>query len=417
MPSHPQRPHQACTNGEVGVLRELTRRYLDVCAKPVQQTRRELWRRKNALEPTPPLIYARAFAWAEMPDSQCRCEDPFFRHYENQLRHDMFWDTLDDDAVFEPWLTVTATYTCTGWGVEATRRHSDQPRGSWKADYPLKSLDDIERLRPPFHAIDEARTARDAARLADAVGDLIPINVDRRPYYYHWHADLSTDLGYLRGIENFMLDMMENPAGLHRLMAFMRDGVLRAQQQAEDAGDWGLCDHANQAMPYVHGLRDPAANVTGVSRGELWNFTASQETTLVGPDMFGEFMLDYQRPIMEHFALSAYGCCEDLTRKIDTLRRVRNLRRIAVAPAADVARCAEQIGTDYVVSYRPSPTDMVGYGFDPYRIRRIVTADLDACRGCDVDITLKDVETVQRDPTRVARWVRIVREIIDDLTG
>ena len=61
----------------------------------------------------------------------------------------------------------------------------------------------------------------------DAVGDLITINVDRGPAYRMWTGDLSTDLGYLRGIENFMLDMLDDPEGLHRLMAFMRDGILR----------------------------------------------------------------------------------------------------------------------------------------------------------------------------------------------
>ena len=90
-----------------------------------------------------------------------------------------------------------------------------------------------------------------------------------------------------------------------------------------------------------------------------------------------------------------------------------------MAPVADVARCAEQIGHDYVLSYRPSPTDMVGYGFDAERARAIMRADLQACRanGCHVDITLKDVETVQGDPTRVPRWVRLARQVIDEVFG
>ena len=80
--------------------------------------------------------------------------------------------------------------------------------------------------------------------------------------------------------------------------------------------------------------------------------------------LFDEFMLQYQLPIMAEYGLVAYGCCEDLTRKIDVLRQIRNLRRIAVTPVADVRRCAEQIGTDYVISWRPNPTDMVCAGWD-----------------------------------------------------
>ena len=82
---------------------------------------------------------------------------------------------------------------------------------------------------------------------------------------------------------------------------------------------------------------------------------------------------------------------------------------------ANVAKCAEQIGSDYILSYRPSPSDMVGYGFDPDRIRRIMSHDLEACKECHIDITLKDVETVEFDPKRVRRWVEITRELIEDL--
>jgi len=94
---------------------------------------------------------------------------------------------------------------------------------------------------------------------------------------------------------------------------------------------------------------------------------------------------------------------------------VPNLRRIAVSPMADVRRCAEQIGTDYVFSYRPSPTDMVGYGLDAARVKSLLRADLEACQGCVVDITLKDVETVEGDPGRVRAWVALCREVIDEL--
>ncbi|HQK21586.1 MAG TPA: hypothetical protein PLM66_01660, partial [Candidatus Latescibacteria bacterium] len=128
-----------------------------------------------------------------------------------------------------------------------------------------------------------------------------------------------------------------------------------------------------------------------------------------------EFLLQYQLPMLKHFGLVAYGCCEDLTHKIDMLRQIPNLRRIAVSPFADVKACAEQIGRDYVVSYRPSPSDMVGYGLAEDRVRAILTKDLEACRDCHVDITLKDVETVQSDPRRVRRWVALTRKVIDEV--
>ena len=187
--------------------------------------------------------------------------------------------------------------------------------------------------------------------------------------------------------------------------------ILTAHEQAEKAGDWRLCNHANQAMSYASELADPKANSEPVTRDKLWTFCASQELTLVSPQMHYEFMLQYQIPIIEKFGLSAYGCCEDLAEKIDILRKIPNLRRIAVAPRANVRRCAEQIGRDYVFSWRPNPAEMVCCGFDPAHIRKVIGTALDDANGCCVDITLKDIQTVEHHPERLAEFVNIIRDV------
>lgn len=397
------------------ILRDLARQYLEIASDPDQERRRSLWRRHHSLKKTRPLIYVRAFAWAEMPESRGQCEDPFARYYEDFFRRHLFWNSLGDDSIFEPWVTVQAARVCSGWGVSGERKFGEKPGGSYKVDYPIKELSDIEKLRVPWHEIDEAATAEHAAALEEAIGDLITINVDRGPAYRMWSADLSTDLGHLRGIENFMLDMIDEPEWLHRLVGFMRDGVLKVHEEAEAAGDWGLCCHQNQSMPYAEELEDPAPGINGVKLSQLWCHVAAQEMTAVSPQMHNEFMLQYQLPIIRQFGLVAYGCCEDLSSKIGILRQIPNLRRIAVSPMANVQQCAEQIGEDYVLSYRPSPADMVSYRFDEDRIRSVLRRDLSICRDSHVDITLKDVETVEKDPIRVRRWVEITREVIDEI--
>jgi hypothetical protein len=272
----------------------------------------------------------------------------------------------------------------------------------------------------PWHRVNEDATAANHARLHDAVGDILPVNVDPGPSYRGWNGDISTQLFYLRGMENFLLDMMLQPEWLHRVLAFMRDGILKTHEEAERAGDWTLAAQENQAMPYAEELADPAPNLPGegvkhtVRRSDLWYFCASQEFTAVGPEQFDEFMFRYQEPILRPFGLVAYGCCEDLALKIPIITRLPNLRRIAVSPMSDVAQCAEQIGDRYVLSYRPSPADMVSYDFDPDRVRRILRRDLETCRGCHVDITLKDVQTIGGDVTRVREWVRICREVMEE---
>ena len=409
------------------ILRPLVEEYLPICRSAVQDERRALWRDLNGLRGTRPLVYARRFAWPEMPECRTECRDPLLGGVEGTLRRNLFWATLGDDAVFEPWITLGAVYrgprgeTLDGnlikdtaiWGVPV--EWIGNPGGARRWVPPLEDPQDVERLVPPRHLIDEAATARRVETVREAIGDLIPVAVDRGPVYRSYCADISTHLALLRGLEQMMLDMMDRPEWLHGLLAFMRDGILAAQQEAEDDGDWCLTSQWNQAELYATDFEDPAPDVCGVRRDRLWAFCAAQEFAQVSPAMFDEFVLQYQIPILARFGLVHYGCCEDLSEKIGFLRRIPNLRRIGIGLHADVARCAEQIGTDYVLSYRPSPADMVGYGFDADRVRRILRRDLAAARGCHVDVTLKDVETVQGDPGRVREWVRIAREVIDEV--
>jgi len=405
---------------DIRILRALAARYVEICCTDEQARRRDLWRRHNSLQRTRPPIYVRAVPWAEVPEvNQLECEEGFYRQYEHWLRMMIYRSGIDDDYTYEPWIAVEAVKQSPPegiWGLPISRKLSEVAGGAWKYDPPIKQLSDKDRMVFPHHVIDEAATQCNYVRLNDAIGDILPVVVDRAPIYRVWAADISTYLGYLRGLDQVMWDMIDNPGWLHELLAFMRDGILTAQQEAEDAGDWRLCDHCNQAMPYAVELPDPSADPTPVTRRKLWCFCAAQELTLVSPQMHDEFMLQYQLPIVEKFGLVAYGCCEDLTEKIDMLRRIPNLRRIAVAPRANVRRCAEQIGSDYVLSYRPNPAEMVCCGFDPDHVRTTLRRALRECKGCHVDITLKDVQTVERQPERLFEWARIAKEVATEAT-
>ena len=402
---------------DVRVIRELAKQYAEICGTVIQQERRDLWRKHNSLIRTRPLIYVRGWPVGEVPDAALlECEDPFLRGHERLLRTMLYQETIGDDFIFHPWITVAArrvTHPDGLWGLKIGRIPSPEKAGSWMFDPPIKTLEDASRMVSPHHVIDEEATERDAAMLRDVVGDILDVNVDRAPVYTIWNADISTQLAYLRGLEQMMWDMVDNPEWLHGVLAFMRDGIMTAHAEAEAAGDWGLANSYNQAMAYAEELPDPKAN-TPATPDQLWWYVAAQEYTLVSPAMHDEFLLQYQMPIAARFGLVAYGCCEDLSQKIDMLRQIPNLRRIAVAPRADVRRCAEQIGQDYVFSYRPNPAEMVCCGFDSDHVRKVIRRDLQAAEGCHVDITLKDIQTIENQPERLREWTRIVREVLSD---
>lgn len=406
------------SSSDLAVMRGLATRYAEVAASPTQDEKRALWRATNSLERTRPPIYARWLdSWRETPESALECEDPFFHPYETFLRQMIFQESIGDDYVIEPWMVVHAVHRLPAgghWGMSPKWIRPQEGRGAGRWDAPIREPEDVRGLAKPMHDIDEEATNRNAARLSEAVGDIVPVVVSRAPAYQAWSADLSTDLAYLRGLEQVMWDMLDRPEWLHGVLAQMRDGVMAVHELAERAGDWRGVDNENQAMPYAEGLPSPTSNQSPLMRKDLWCFMAAQELAQVSPEMHWEFMLQYQIPILRPFGLVSYGCCENLTRKIGYLRRIPNLRRIAVAPTADVRACAEAIGRDYVMSFRPNPAEMVCCGFEPDHIRKVVRAAMDLCKDGFVDITLKDVLTVQGDASRIREWVKVVRSVSDD---
>ena len=393
------------------IIRALARTYAAAAAEPVQDERRALWSDHYSLRRTRPMVLCLwVCAMWEIIDPLLECEDPFLRGHERWLRSMLFQDGLGDDLVLEPWITQRAAFVDSGfqeiWGLKRGRIPSPDPRGAWKNDPSLKSLDDFERMVKPAHVVDEPETERRVSRLGDAVGDILEIHVDRTPVVHNF----ANALGRLRGLEHLMMDMHDNPGWLHEVLAFMRDGVLESHLIAEREGHWTAADHSTYVMGYADGIAAPCANGPGLSRKDLFAWFDAQEYAQVSPAMHDEFMLQFQIPIMEAFGLTHYGCCEDLTHKIDILRQVPNLRRIAVSPWSDIARCADQIRDDYVISWHPNPTDMGCCGFDPEHVSDIIRDGMEKMSACHVDIVFKDVNTVEGDPDRLREWVRIVRE-------
>lgn len=403
---------------DIAILRELAKKYAELAAKPIQEERRDLWTAHNSLEPTrPPILVRLAYcnAWVRkmFGDGVIQCQDPLFRDQELYFRLQIFHDQIGDDHILEPWVTIQAQQPHSWnnlWGLRDEADRPDMEGGACRYHGVLTDWNYVEKLSWPPHQPDEMQLQRDATRLQDAIGDLVSIDVSRTPTCTGWLSDISTTLARLRGLEQLMMDMYDSPGELHRLLGWMRDGILANQQAGEKVGHWSLTAHQNQEMPYARELAGPAPNSPPVTCRELWHFCAAQEYTLVSPAMHEEFLFQYQKPICERFGLVAYGCCENLTGKIDMLRSLKNLRVIAVAPSADIAGCAQAIGADYVFSWRPNPTDMVSTDWDEGRIRRLLSEGLRKARGCRLHIHLKDVETVEDDPSRLARWVAIARQ-------
>ena len=147
-----------------------------------------------------------------------------------------------------------------------------------------------------------------------------------------------------------------------------------------------------------------------VRRKDLWALLESQETVCVGPELFEEFIFPYQKDIADVFGLVYYGCCEPVHNRFHILKRMKNMTRISVSPWADEAFMAKECGKDIVFSRKPNPTLISTSIFDEAAIRRDLRTTLDTAKNCRLEIIMKDVHTLNNDPGRLARWVRLARE-------
>ena len=151
----------------------------------------------------------------------------------------------------------------------------------------------------------------------------------------------------------------------------------------------------------------------------MWGSAESQEMASVGPAQHKEFLMHYEAQILKRFALTGYGCCDDLTKKLDDIiSLVPNLRRISISPWAEVDACAEILGNNVIYSWKPQPAQLVGT-FDEDYIRKYIRKTLESTLKHEniLEIILKDTHTVEHHPERFKKWMRIVREEIGYVYG
>jgi hypothetical protein len=321
---------------------------------------------------------------------------------------------MGDDRPVEPFFNVAIPHEKPFWGLRE-KKTGGADGGSYVWEAPVKSEADFERLRPPTIAVDFDGAARLETAARDIFGDLLSV---RQRTSWWWTTGMTWTLVDLRGLEQMMLDMSDNPAFLHRLMAFLRDGTLALAEGLEQAGllapNWDGAYVGSGALGYTDELPQP--DFAGTARmQDLWVLGESQETVGVSPRMFAEFVWPYQRPILERFGLACYGCCEPVDGRWKYLRELPNLRRVSVSPWSDRARMAAALEDRYIFSMKPNPADLAMESFDPERIRQILRRDLDLARGCRVEVVMKDNHTLRGDPRRATEWVRIAREEVEDL--
>jgi hypothetical protein len=234
-----------------------------------------------------------------------------------------------------------------------------------------------------------------------------------------WSLGLTLDLSLWRGLEGIMMDMIDRPQVIHRLMSLLRDGTLQKLDRLQEQGLLSLNSEqyvGSGGFGYTKELRSGVPREP-VRTGEMWGFCESQETVGVSPGMFAEFIFPYQLPLLERFGLNCYGCCEPLDMRWSVVRQAPNLRRVSVSSWADVKKMAAFLEDRYVFSWKPSPAPLAWPQLDERSVRTALRETLAATNGCRLEIIMKDNHTLGGNPHNAVRWVEIAREEIERVAG
>ena len=200
------------------------------------------------------------------------------------------------------------------------------------------------------------------------------------------------------------MDMIDVPAQMHRLMAHLRDANLSALDQLEATGL--ITPNNTGPMTCSDPIGDTHTNA--LTAKNLWCMANSQEFDQVSPAMWEEFCLDYQKPIFERFGRVAYGCCENLTHKIDGVLSIPNLRIFVCSAWTDLAAVQGKIGRDYCTMWRQKASDVV-FG-DDSQIKNDLMEGARQLQGHHYQIVLRELETLAGHPRRLHEWTQSAKE-------
>lgn len=400
------------------ILRDLAKRVAEIAALPVQEERRALWRQHNALKRVRPLILIfPEGSWRELlPESVLRCEDKSARRMEWDLRHRIYTqEHFDADNVIEKEWIVHKAIRNSGWGLQAEWTHSTSATGARKFKPVIQTPADLKKLRQPSIEYDETETQQRMAGAQQLFGDILDVKL-RGVTHLSFH--LMSQYTAWRGLEEVMLDMVEEPEWLHDAMAFLTEGNEKVVKQYVEGNLLSLNNdntyHSSGGNGYTDELPAEGFDPQRVRLCDMWGSAEAQELAQVSPEMHEAFSLKYEKQLLAPFGLNGYGCCEDLSRKLDYVFKIPRIRRISISPFADVERSAEKLKGDCIFSWKPHPSHLVG-DYVPARIREYIrhTVRLARQHGCVLEMILKDTHTCENRPERFDEWSRIARQVVE----
>jgi hypothetical protein len=399
------------------------------------EQRKESWTRHNRLEKVakvPVNVHLHAGyppIWQELlPESEIVSQEALERSIEIQLRQKLFrHEHIPDDHVLLPTIWINPVRPAANssadsgpqsfniestdgrgearlWGLPFLRENSGATGGAYRVDPVIRSEDDLSGLHHPRYEVDASATVELCERANALVGGRLPVKVATDEV----KGSPSEVMIAFMGIEEVMIDLIDRPNLIHRLMDFITDGSIAYQLEREAAG----AVEAEETWSFRSNYEVLPEDADPHRLKNSWAYVSAQSLSLISPGMYEEFLQPYHARLTENYGHGRvyYHGCEDLTLKIPIIRRLPNLRRFHVSAWTDLEAAVAQLQRDFVLeTCVHTPNTMLIETPDEWRtaLKRIMSIAGDAI----IDINITDIETVAGEPSKLTQWSQIAQEV------
>ena len=403
------------------ILRELAKKQAFYANQECNLKRREEWYRHNEQQGERPLVHLEMGTFEqEILPERMRCTGEFARQIERTLYGNFLNQELfDDDRVTPDYYGMGYDSFFTLFGLPVKVEGARDAAGNASVGHHfIPQIQDLEedwdKLGETQFGVNPQDSLERKAALEEVLGDILPVRLEGSCLY-----SVPTQMVvHLMSMETMMFSMYDYPELFKEMMERIADDTLAYYRLLEREGlilpTTGGGFLGQGSWCYNHTL--PQGKAPGsYTTGDVWGFMDSQETVGISPEMFEEFIFPCYKKISESFGLLSYGCCEPGDPVWDNcISKLANLRKVSISPWCNEEYMGERLrGSKIIFHRKPSPNYLgTGTTLDEEAFRSHIRKSLRAARGCSMEITQRDVYTINRDVKKAKRYVDIIKEEI-----
>jgi len=402
---------------QINIVKEQAKKLAEISMLPLNKKLQKDWLEHNMGRSKKPMVIVGDVPWCEMEyenELRCVCENDILRILERDIRRKIYqWKHFRCDMVIEDYYNLFIFIKNQGFGIceesETLSTDVDNPIRSRHFKNQIENFEDIEKIVSTPIYVDEKEFSMLKEIYNDVFSGILEVKYHgANVFHVAWDLLISW-----RGVEETMMDMIEQPDFIHSIMNKITEVELENITQLEKKN---ILAKQQDSIIFAPGYYEWQNNTNDINTNALnsWTVGVAQILGNVSKEMHEEFELPYAKRVFERFGNAYYGCCEPLHDRIDMIRKLPNVRKISISPWADPKVAAENIQSDYIMSRKPNPSYIAVDSPDWELIKQDILSTNEACikNNTPVEYILKDISTVKNNPENLWKWAEKVSGIL-----